>query len=387
MPDNKFTYVSYTEPDVRTTIEGLIEANQSWEPLKARIIPEFDYPGFIERYGFKGALLEPGTGSDDAARTVAERVLAVLNDESHRRGPESHTHAEGSEIPRLVEEAVGRRSPVRIVIPSFPGRPHNPWSHRRVRPDLSEAYALLRLKNVSDHVRTVYPPGVEFIILLDGRAYSPFYGSSPEADEPYVEELRTLVGKLDAEESIGLLDLQDLVDERAAEFEEVKRLVAPEVEAEWNKPDYEFRDQLIAAMRLGTDTTALNAAAIQLVKHETDTGIDTNTLIKRMREGVDERGRRTAFDYMVFLVTIKRMELIKTRLPDAIRGTVHPKPGQYSPYLTDPETAIAPWHGVPIVFGDGRIRTVYESYVYQNHSAFRAVYEKGDYEPFYYEEA
>lgn len=373
-------------PDVTTTVEGLIEASRTWRPIQARILPAFDFEDFSRTYGLQRRLGAPAPHlhSPDIV-DVADAILDILNLDEYRRGPREHLYAEHEQVIAKVASRVQERKQVRIVIPSFPGRPHNPATHRRVRPDMGELYALQRLKNISDHVRHAFEPGVRFIILLDGRAYSPFYGSTPEADHQYPRDLQTMIDRIHAGDSIGLLDLQDLVDARIEEFTTVREGVTQEIEALWRDPNYGFRDELLDSMKIGTDTTAINAAAIQLVKHDA-ARIDANELVRRMRAAVKERARATAFEYMTFLVTIKRMDLIGRALPDALRGTVHPKPGQYSPYLTDPMTRIAPWHGVAVRFADGTITTVYESVVYQSHHRFRAVYIEGEYEPFFYEE-
>jgi hypothetical protein len=186
------------------------------------------------------------------------------------------------------------------------------------------------------------------------------------------------------QESVSFVDLQDLVDERADEFEATRAEVLTEVEAHWDEPDDGFRDELIDSMRLGTNTVAVNAAAVQLLKWSEVP--EAPELFRAMREAVEERGRATAFAYMVFLVTIRRMELIDRVFADAVRGTVHPKVGQYSPLLADPTTAIAPWHGVAVVHPDGSVNTVYESKLYEHHERYRGVYLPREYTPFFYEE-
>lgn len=138
-------------------------------------------------------------------------------------------------------------------------------------------------------------------------------------------------------------------------------------------------------MKMGTNTVALNAAAVYLIKY-LDPGQDVAELVTRMRAAVDGRARHTAFEYMVFLVTIRRMKLIENAFPDAIRGTVHPKPGQYSPYIVGKSTDIAPWHGVAVLRTDRSIDTVYESEIFSDPRRYTAVYVRGDYTPFYYEE-
>jgi pyoverdine/dityrosine biosynthesis protein Dit1 len=376
--DRKYSYVSYTRPDVTTSIEALIEATRTWRPPSGRIIPRFDFAGFLARHTDDLEPLEP------SGRTPAERVLDVLLHPGHCRSPEEHVRGQPV-VTEKVERSVAAGEPVRIAIPSFAGRPCSPLTHLRVQPDLSEAYAFVLLHRISLHVRAVYEPGVHFVIVLDGTTYNPFYGYTVEAEHQYPRDLRALIEALGVERSVSLVDLQDLVDERADEFEEVREQVLPEIEQHWDDPDNAFRDELVETMRLGTNTVALTAAAIQLLKwSEDEPGPE---LIRAMRDAVEERARATAFAYMVFLVTIRRMRLIETALgDDIVRGTVHPKVGQYSPLLVHPTTTVAPWHGVALIRRDGVLNTVYESKLYEHPERYRGVYLEGEYTPFFYEE-
>lgn len=377
----KYWYVSHTRPDLTNPVERLIEAARSWRPCAGRVIDAFDFAALARRAEPSAAPVR--RPADDRETAVA--VLDVLNLEEHRRGPAEHLEEERERlVPRLAER-IATGQPVRVVIPSFPGRPYNPITHQRVAPDLGEAHAFVMLARISNHVATVYPPGVQFVICLDGRAYNPFYGYTDEADHQYPVDLQRFIDALDVRRAVALLDLQDLVDARAGEFETLREQVRTELTAEWARPDYAFRDELVQTMKLGTNTVALNAAAVYLFKYPDPTH-DAAALLARMHEATGERARLTAFEYMVFLVTIRRMALIERELPDAIRGTVHPKPGQYSPYLVSRSTRIAPWHGVAVLRRDGTIDTVYESEVFEDSARYVAVYLRGDYTPFYYED-
>lgn len=113
-------------------------------------------------------------------------------------------------LPRVAER-IATGQPVRIVVPSFPGRPYNPITHQRIAPDLGEAYAFALLNRISRHVATVYVPGVQFVICLDGTVYNPFYGYTNEADHQYPVDLREFIHELEDDKAITIIDLQDLV--------------------------------------------------------------------------------------------------------------------------------------------------------------------------------
>src|SRR5215472_5788306 len=213
----RYWYVSHTRPDLSQPVERLIAAARTWRPCAGRVIEEFDFASLAARARPPAAAT--AAPAPDDAFGIAGRVLDILNLEAYRRGPAEHLEAERERLlPRLARR-IESDQPVRVVIPSFPGRPYNPFTHQRVAPDLGEAYALALLARISNNVATVHPPGVEFVLCLDGRAYNPFYGYTDEADHQYPEDLRRFVERLGVPRAVTLVDLQDLVDERAEEFE------------------------------------------------------------------------------------------------------------------------------------------------------------------------
>lgn len=388
-PADSYEYVSFSRPQLSLRPAELAAAQRGWQPLRGEVLPAFDFPAFRDRQlqRLRRERRDAAAGAPPGARaaTSAERILEILASDRYRRGPRSHLEHHRGEFLARIDRAVEREQPVRVVIPSFPARPCNPLTHLRVQPDLGEAASFVRLHGISEHVREVHPPGVQFVISLDGRAYAPFYGYTPEGFLPYAAELRRTAETLGVGADVTLVDLQDLVDMRRDEFEALRPGVVAELERRWQQPDYPFRDELVRSMRLGTNTGAAHAAVALALKYPHPDDDDAETL-RALRAAVEESARRTAFDYMVFLVTIRRMHLLRDAFPDALRGTVHPKPGQYSPYLVGETTVIVPWHGVAVLRPDGRVDSVYEAEILAEPARYTAVYVQGQYTPLYYRE-
>jgi len=381
----KFKYISFTAPEFRTDVEGLIASQSQWTAIESRTVAERPYREFFGTTDRLARSLALGAIPDvPAGRDITERIAGLLLEPRLSRSTAEEFFDPDARNLDRIGRAVGAGEPVRIVLPSFPGRPHNLATHRRVAPDLSEAAALARLALIAQRITAIYPPSVIWVIVLDGIAYAPFYGYALEGARQYPRDLRSMIHALGYSRHFELLDLQALIDERRAEYDGLRGEVVAEVEAQWSDPEYLFRDDLIRSMRLGTDTSAAASALIQIMKQGNPrTGLDA--VFDSIDEAVSHSARRTAFEYMVMLTTIKRMDIILDKVPGALRGTLHPKPGQIAPRLTQASTDIAPWHGVATVDADGAISTVYESFVYQHVKDFTAVYVEGDYEPFYFE--
>ncbi|NQX04920.1 L-tyrosine/L-tryptophan isonitrile synthase family protein [Rathayibacter sp. VKM Ac-2856] len=271
-----------------------------------------------------------------------------------------------------------------MLLPSFAGRPHNPAAHRRVAPDLGELYALQLLKNISTAVSQVHRPGVLFTLVLDGRAYRPFYGYSDDEAMPYSSHLQRHIDLIGARGRLQIVDMHDLMTARRGELDEIDEKVRREVAATWDDQSFGHRKDLVRALRQGTETTAISAAFIELTKSGDIEGVDAQALLREAVEIVGERAEHTAFEYAVLLTKLRELDVLGAAFPQAVRGTVHPKPGQYSPRIKNPATRISPWHGVAIRTPSGEIRTEYESRIYQEFESYEGVFIAGDEAPFFY---
>lgn len=68
----------------------------------------------------------------------------------------------------------------------------------------------------------------------------------------------------------------------------------------------------------------------------------------------------------------------------AVRGTVHPETGPYSPRIENTATRIRPWRGVAISTPNEEILTEHESRTYQDFERRVALHLVGDEAPFFY---
>ncbi|CAI6291205.1 hypothetical protein NRS6120_14365 [Bacillus subtilis] len=385
---NKYGYVSFSKPQFSESINELIDSAMNWDYIKGTIIKSFDFKGWMEKARkdtSNNNIAEQESYSNDSL-VLSNKILDILLLDQYRKGPRENVEKYREDIISKIKHKVDQNESIEIIIPSFPGRPINPLTRTRTQPDLGEIASFTRLWTISNHISKIYEPGVSFIIVLDGRAYAPFYGYTPESLRPYVRDLQKIIENLELSNIIKLTDLQSLVEKREEEFKARYQETVKELKEVWEDPNYNFRDELIHSMKLGTNTAATNAAMIKLLKFY-NSDFDIGEIINQMRQATYKRAYHTAFEYMCFLVTIKKIDLLQTEFPHAIRGTVHPKEGQYSPHLVNEHTSIVPWHGVAVLRENGRVDSVYESKILEQPQKYKAVYIEGEYTPFYYEES
>lgn len=380
----EFFHISFTPTNWLTDPWKCIEATERWTRPDSAVLETFDTEKFKENYSRKAAVLSDVRSS--LSGNIVDDIIIIMEHERFLKGPKGNLLHDGVTNRAKIETAVTNGVPIEIVIPSFAGRPHNPAAHKRVAPDSGEMYALLHLLDISDAVREVYPPGLLFTLILDGTIYRPFYGYAHNEAVPYEENLNRQISALEAENSLRTTDMWPIYQERKNEAAAIEAEVRELVSSQWNDHDLPARQDLIAALRQGVETTPITVALIEMYKSGSYKNVDLDSFFIRAEKALLKRAVHAAFEYTVLLTIMRRLDLVMTAFPDAIRGTVHPKPNQYSPIMRDAKTVISPWHGTAIVRLDGSIVTEYEAIVFQEPERYKAWFVRGDEAPFYYEE-
>jgi pyoverdine/dityrosine biosynthesis protein Dit1 len=373
-----YGYVSYSSPPIGADCTALLQAAWHHEPIESRTIRAFDWGEWLA--GRLPSARSSGRGGGDAAAEVFDLMTRA----EYCNGPIDHVLGVRDDLISSIRGAIADHRPVEIVLPSFPGRPVNLLRHTRTQPDLGEAAALARLWALHREVVQVHPPGLRWIIVMDGVAYAPFYGYPTPPYRQYQADLRAMAETLGVTPAFRFVDLAGLVEARRADFDELHDHVTEELTAVWDDPAYGFPNRLIEAMKLGSNTAPADAAAVQSVTFPPSIE-EVSAVHRQLARAVSERARATAFSYMCFLVTMRRLDFLTAAFPAAIRGTVHPKPGQYSPRLDSSRHGIVPWHGMAVLESDGEVRVVYESEILGAPGRYRAVYQEGEYTPLFHE--
>ena len=247
-------------------------------------------------------------------------------------------------------------------------------------------YALLHLMDISQAVKSVYPPGLLFTLILDGKIYRPFYGYSHDEAVPYEKNLNAQITALGANDCLRTVDMWDIYATRLDDVNAIEDEIRDYVSSQWNDDELPARHELIAALRQGVETTPITDALIEMYKSGSYKKVDLEKFFTRAEAALLKRADHAAYEYTVLLTIMRRLDLIPSAFPDAIRGTVHPKPDQYSPIMRHADTVISPWHGTAIVRKDGAIVTEYEAIIYQQPDCYKAWFLAGDEAPFFYEE-
>ena len=224
------------------------------------------------------------------------------------------------------------------------------------QPDLGEISFLLRLYRATQVIYQLHPYGADMLVLTDGEFYQDIFGISGSNVARYAERLKAFRSYLNLQGAVSFIPLNSLVD-RAS--------IAPRGESQPRgaKAVQQFIHERITAL-VGSDmslrapvdhlTSGMkwNHESRQLLKgltHQEAWGILAGakekispSLTNRWEE-FHQKAFEAALSYASANLMLRWLDLVRLYFPDAVRCTVHAKPGQIC--LTRANAAF-PWNGV-----------------------------------------
>ncbi len=374
----------------RSDFEALEEYK---EPVEPRVIDAFDYRRQAELTAEAAEeLVDTISNRLDRQETVHDKVFEIVRSKRFRAGTVKQTRfEENRELFRpMVEAHVEAGTPLEFVLPSFPFKHRNPVKVGRRSPDMAELLCLCQLREICLALGRVHEPGARFLIICDGLVYREMFGVTRHEALAYRERVKQMIGQLGFEDTLGVADMEDLVESRRELFDFVEERLRP-VFAEWwsANPEDLRRASLISASAANVNTSeSVTHDLVQMATKDAVLGPDgQNTLenFEAIREQTVDRAEQGAFEFALFLYILREIDLVGSCYPGAVRATVHPKPGQWGLHLVNPETRVFPWQGVAYLNERDRWRVKYEFDVMREGA--RPVHVRGDDElfPFYYE--
>lgn len=322
--------------------------------------------------------------------SIYDKIFYVMKSIYFRKGSVGKTKFdENKEIFRpLIMNKLRKQEPLEVVLPSFPFKLPNLLKVSRRSPDMAEILCLSRLYEICMTIQYIYPPGVKFIIISDGQVYHQMFGVSRYEALHYRDESIRMIEKLQFANQLQIVDMQDLVNCHVDEFRILKKHLHPIVKKWWDTEAGKRRLSLLNACAYninnrfnGTHDLLQLSLQDMLNKLNNTTNLANLNLI---RNKLLQRTEHGAFEYALFLYTLKEMNLLKKIYPESIRATVHPKPGQWGIHLVNEKTHLLPWHGIAYKKANGKWRIHYEIHAIRNNAI--PVHLENDMYPFYYEE-
>lgn len=324
---------------------------------------------------------------------AAYRIHYILTRKPYIKGRAEHFPWEDAKS--QIMEAVTNNRPVSFVLPSFPIKEDKDLMKALGHlPDLGEMGAFIRVKEMNAAISQVYEPGVEFTALMDGHHYRPAFGETPEMIDEYMAMLQKYVDMIGANDIIKLVDYDDIALEKGGpelmkqseirygelvkEYEtafaglDVGEDPIPVLDEACRRDPAVRGDIKVDDLTAGTGERSIfkdlfnslifsspvptpkgvnrqqwSQQVLQDIFNVHDPKADPELL--KARKSVLRNTFRMTYEYMA---TIRKDRELKfsSFAKGSIRGTIHPKPGQYGYALLGSKTAhLTPWHGSAVI--------------------------------------
>lgn len=334
---------------------------------------------------------------ESSGNTIAERIHALLSD--RRLGNETNQrYLDKEHFQEILQPLIAEHMRIRFVMPAFPFKDQNPFrtAGKAFQPDLGDIGLLIRLHCLALALWHVYPDGFDWILLSDGTAYSSIFGVEAEEAREYLRRLKSWRDELNMQRTVALVDLADLVQRADTAINGSYRpLTATRAHIrdgiERGAQDNDLVRENLAILKRGmarnlNTRNYLGTVPLQDLWSITRGGAADSLSDegKRVHSSVDERALEAALEYASFNLAMRYHDVIGRYLPQTVRATTHPKPGQVAaPSLG----RVTPWNGVALERGgafDHRTLTVLP--LYDLTSRYPQVLERqtGDGGPLYY---
>lgn len=270
-----------------------------------------------------------------------------------------------------LRDTIERRERLLFVLPGLPFKDQNMFRvpHEASDPDLAELAFLIRLHRLTQTIYQVHPFGADVVVLSDGSLYGDHFCVRRELLDRYLRRILSYRDRFGLQGTISILSLKELID-RSSGTQRVAWNVAHSIR--------QRIERLIAMsdspLKLSFETLKggikWNMNSREMLR-ELPPEIAWRVLTKQLDEipaseahawnVFDEFANKTALEYVSTNLMLRWTKLIQLSFPGSIRGTVHPKPGQFA--LSIPGST-SPWNGVawsqkwPMRLSDVEVRPV-----------------------------
>ena len=292
-------------------------------------------------------------------RPPAERLQALLSDSVLNFNPVPP--ARDSLYLRGRFEAHTRRcDPIPIPYPLFAKIGNGAKVMFNDGPSAAEEVSIRHFLNIDRIARSIYEPGLRFVLLCDARLYNTWLLNPEVVVSWYMRQLGGMIAELDDRAAIELVDYSELLGAHHHEF--VKH---------YSEAHRRMRDDLAAAspgVNLPAAFESLRASIC--TKHMGmgyDDYVETFSRDRNPDNPFHRRFDELARDALVEMMAIRHAcyvleaDLFAPHWPDSVRVTCHVSHDTERPIIglrAYPDyrrcSQLLPYHGTPVIFHDGR---------------------------------
>lgn len=305
---------------------------------------------------------------------LSGKIMQTLMHPSIRRGSSVINSEVTDNCRKKISKFVEKDLPIEFIFQGFPFKCHNPFETLRRTPDLGELAFIKRLLDINETIKQIYPPGVKFTVLTEGKSYRELFGASDQEIALFEEVCMEFCRKLGAESIIGFVDFTDLLDDpqhytAACKTEEEKLRDA----LSSGQMD-EKVSQFIPVMMRSLPRIQNVAYKDLLSVFSSKTALtDLSGCQLELLETLSNDAKDLAIKYIAIQKAKSDLKVIDSKYPDYIYVSTTAKRNRFSFHPIHRRTRLYPHHGVP-VFGPDKVDIVFLGEVVSNSDKYTAVY-------------
>lgn len=323
-----------------------------WPPKIDNILQLSDhyFDNFLKSSEWSGRI-NINLPNEDSPRDIALSIYDLLCGPKIGSKSNSSNNCKEEFVEKIIP-TIKEKSRLLFVLPGFPFKDQNRF---RVpfdggMPDMAEISFMIRLYNLTQTIYQVHPYGVDIVVLSDGELYQKIFGVSEDVVKSYKSRLISYRNRLNLQGAISFLSLKDLIDRSSEKMLawEISHFIREVLQSLVKSRDTDitrFFDILVSGMKWNLESrsslhTIPDDVCWKILRLNID---EVQTEYEEVWHEINARAINAAFEYASVNLMLKWTNLIFSFFPDAIRGTIHPKPGQFA--LAGPGSTYA-WNGV-----------------------------------------
>jgi pyoverdine/dityrosine biosynthesis protein Dit1 len=386
LPSNyDLTRIDMTATRYGQVNEEIVKEFKGHTVLQKEVITSFNFKNFIGQYNQGIKYFSDKELSQH--KKISEKILFILTSRRYRNGSLETIHLEKHKeyFLKKIEAFIAAGEPIKFMLPAFPFKIANPLKSSRGDADLAEVAAFCRFNEINLQIRKIYKPGAQFYVFHDGHLYYRHFLHTKEDANTYFDSLKRFIKELNLADVVILLDAMEEL-KRIKDFSQIYEAARTSMTNLWGTEKYsnEKVQRIIESSKANVSLAHVPFNALYRLSFLESWDLSEEE--KKLKQEIDERAEKCAFEYMVVQHALEKADFFNTIVPGGIRLTVHPKEGQIGTYLVKRKTYLLPWMGVGVVKNNGEISVRYESELLGN-TKYQPVFIKGEQYPFYYHEA
>lgn len=288
---------------------------------------------------------------------MAQQIFRLLCDP--RIGSRlNEEHVDRESFIRKIAASISAQERLLLVLLGFPFKDQNMLrvADEPDRPDVGEIAFLMRLFRITQAIYQLHPYGADVVVLTDGLLYGRIFGVSDVHVHRYLANLKFVRSELNLQGAVSFISLSDLIERTdgatsSHDMPSLASAIKDHIEARLRfifENDGDLRSafgNLISAMRWNYNSKELlrNLSAHDSFTVMTSDASEMPRHLLGHFSSLQAVASSAAFLYAATNLMLRWTELVSKFFPDAIRCTVHAKPGQF---CISRSGASFPWNGV-----------------------------------------